>query len=297
MANNHYLLIYPGLIQSGLFKAVTIKKVLIFSTFFYALILFNSASYAQEIYCSPKHINESAVVKTVYDGDTLQLDDGRKVRLLGIDTPEIFSKKRAIASDIKSSGERARVSLLQQLATSKNRVSLSYGAERFDRYGRTLAHVFLPDGKNLQAWLILEGYAIAFTTPPNDQMTHCYRRLELVAQQAKRGIWQMSQYQLKKSHKLSKKSQGFHRLQGRISRVSVNRNKVTLVLDDRLDLNIYKSDMKNFNAYQLNELQGKNVRVRGWIKHKKTHADKHKGEKSGNLYAMTLRHADALTLD
>lgn len=291
------MLIYPGLIQSGLFKAVTIKKVLIFSTFFYALLLFNSESNAQEIYCSPKLINESARVKMVYDGDTLQLEDGRKVRLIGIDTPEIFSKKRAIASDIKSSGERARVSLLQQLAMSENRISLSYGSERFDRYGRTLAHVFLPDGKNLQAWLILEGYAIAFTTPPNDQMSHCYRRLELVTQQAKRGIWQMSQYQLKQSHQLSKKSQGFHRLQGRISRVSVSRDKVTLVMDDRLDVNIYKSDMKNFNAYQLNNLKGKNVRVRGWIKHKKARGGKHNGERSGNLYAMTLRHADSLTLD
>ena len=185
----------------------------------------------------------------------------------------------------------------QQLATSKNRISLSYGAQRFDRYGRTLAHIFLPNGKNLQAWLILEGYAIAYTTPPNDQMTSCYRRLEFIAQQENRGIWQMSQYQLKRSHQLSKKSKGFHRLQGRISMVSVNKDKVTLNLDCRLDVNIYKSDMNSFNVYQLNKLQGKNVRVRGWIKHKKAHRNKESGEKSGNLYAMTLRHTDALQLD
>ena len=297
MANSYYLLIYSGLIQSGLFKAVTIKKVLIFSTFFYALLLFNTISHAQEIHCSPKRISESGVVKRVYDGDTLQLEDGRKVRLIGIDTPEIFSKKRAIASDIKSSGERARVSLLQQLATSKNRISLSYGAQRFDRYGRTLAHVFLPNGKNVQAWLISEGYAIAFTTPPNDKMTNCYRRLELVAQQKKRGIWQMSQYQVKQSHQLSKKSQGFHRLQGRVSRVRVSRNKVTLVLDDKVDINIYKENIQNFNAYLLNNLQGKNIRVRGWIKHKKVHVGKPSEKKTGHLYSMTLRHADSLTLN
>lgn len=297
MANSHYLQIYPGLIQSGLFKADTIKKVLFFSTFFYVLLLFNSVSHAEEIYCSPKHISESAIVKTVYDGDTLQLEDGRKVRLIGIDTPETFSKKRAIASDIKSSGERARVALLQQLTMSKNRISLSYGSQRFDHYGRTLAHVYLPNGKNIQAWLILEGYAIAFTTPPNDQMTDCYRRLELVAQQANRGIWQMSQYQVKKSRQLSKKSKGFHRLQGRISRVSINRHKVMLVLDNRVDVNIYKEDIQNFNTYQLNNLQGKNVRVRGWIKHKKAHGSIRNSDKSGNLYAMTLRHTDSLTLD
>ena len=57
-------------------------------------------------------------------------------------------------------------------------IGLAYGNQRLDRYGRTLAHAYLPDGLNLQAWLIEQGHAIAFTTPPNDRMSDCYRQRE-----------------------------------------------------------------------------------------------------------------------
>ena len=176
-----------------LFKIYLLKKALIISAFFY-VSTFNVLAGV----CPPQHIDESVRVNYVHDGDTLQLEDGRKIRLLGIDTPEIFSKHQVISEDIKLGGERAKAELQKQLSLVNQRISLAYGPQRFDRYKRTLAHVFLPDGKNIQAWLVSHGHAIAFTTPPNDRMSDCYKKQEKQARDLKLGIWKLPQYQLKR---------------------------------------------------------------------------------------------------
>jgi len=258
-----------------------LKKALIFSAFFCACISLNT--YAGE--CPPQRIDESVRVNYVYDGDTIQLEDGRKVRLIGIDTPEIFSKKRHIPSEIKASGQRARTALQQQLNRVNMRVGLDYGQQRFDRYGRTLAHVFTAEGKNVQAQLIKHGHAIAFTTPPNDRLSHCYQQQEVLARQARLGIWQLAQYQLVDISQLHLAKQGFQRLQGQVTQLKKNSKHITLVIGGVLNVRIYKKDWPNFSLPHLNTMQGKRVRVRGWLHKKKQY------------YQINIRHPDALTED
>jgi len=258
-----------------------LKKALNFSAFFCVCISLNVS--ANE--CSPQQINESVRVSTVYDGDTVRLEDGRKVRLIGIDTPEIFSKKRHIPSEIKASGQRARRALQQQLNKADMRVGLDYGQQQFDRYGRTLAHVFTSEGINLQAYLIRQGHAIAFTTPPNDRLSDCYMQQEVLARKAKREIWQLEQYQLLQISQLDKAKQGFQRLQGKVTQLKKTSKHITLVIGGILSVRIYKKDWPNFSLHQLNTLQGKRIRVRGWLHKKK------------QRYQMNLRHSDALTED
>ena len=262
-----------------------LKKALIFSAFFYVQ---PSSVYA--FACPPRHIDESVRVNYVYDGDTLQLEDGRKVRLMGIDTPEVFTRHGKIAPDVKASGEQAKAALQQQLSLVNQRISLAYGPQRFDRYKRTLAHAFLPDGKNIQAWLISQGYAIAFTTPPNDKMSDCYRQQELEARQQERGIWKLPQYQLKRSGELDKSSHGFHRLRAKVTRVWQSRKKVTLFLDDNVELKIYNNDLSNFNLYMLNNIEHKSVQVRGWLRVKKNNHN----TQNKISFIMTLRHPDSI---
>lgn len=230
----------------------------------------------------------------MYDGDTLQLEDGRKIRLPGIDTPEIHSRHRTVPADIKAHGELAKSALQQQLNRANNHVSLAYAPQRFDRYGRTLAHVFLPDGTNLQAWLIEQGHAIAFTTPPADRMSTCYQAREAIARQAKRGIWQMPQYQLKRVSELNHNSSGFRRIQAKVSHIEQNRRGVRFFLDTRLEVRIYKPDLANFNAHMLNTLPGKNVRLRGWLRPKKNTSNQSSSPTGSTLYKMNLRHPDAI---
>jgi len=256
-----------------------LKKALNFSAFFCACFSLNA--YAGE--CPPQSIDESVRVNTVFDGDTLRLEDGRKVRLIGIDTPEVFSKKRHIPNEIKASGQRARAALQQQLSKAKMRVGLDYGQQRFDRYGRTLAHVFTAEGINVQAHLIKQGHAIAFTTPPNDRLSDCYKQQEILARTAKRGIWQLAQYQLLEVSQLDKAKQGFQRLQGKVTQLKKTTKHITLVIGGMLNVRIYKKDWPNFSLPHLNTLQGKRVRIRGWLHKKKQY------------YHMSLRHPDALT--
>lgn len=266
-------------------KVQLLKKALIYSAFFYVLF-----STVQAAVCPPQHIDESVRVNYVYDGDTLQLEDGRRIRLLGIDTPEVFSKNRPISEEIKLSGERAKTALQQQLNRSDQRVSLAYGQQRFDRYNRTLAHVYLPDGKNLQAWLIAQGYAIAFTTPPNDRMSYCYRQQEELARKSRLGIWAMPRYQLKRSHQLKEASQGFIRLQAKVTRIRQNNRRLTLFMDGNLEVNIYKHDLFNFNAHMLSNLENKNVQLRGWLRLKKSDNE----SQNAPRFIMTLRHPDSI---
>ncbi len=270
-------------------KASLLKKALIFSAFFYVSIA--SADDVKQVEaCPPRHIDEVARVNYVYDGDTLQLEDGRKIRLIGIDTAEIFSKRGSIDESVKHSGEQAKAALKRLLSRSSQHIGLAFGAQRFDRYQRTLAHVYLPDGENLQAALISQGHAIAFTTPPNDFMSDCYRRLEVMAMSKKLGIWALPRYQLKRTAQLTQNSDGFHRLQAKVTRIWQTPYRVTLLLDDSVEVKIRRYDLPNFNAHMLNTLENKNIEIRGWL-HIKNVAQSTDDKKQ---YFMTLRHPDAI---
>lgn len=268
-----------------------LKKALIFSAFFCLWLLQSPMALASGA-CPPQHIDETARVNYVYDGDSLQLEDGRKIRLLGIDTPETFSKRGAISKDIKRYGESAKLALKTLLRQSKQRIGLAFGAQRFDHYQRTLAHVFLADGTNLQAELIAQGHAIAFTTPPNDGMSDCYQRLEAQAIKHKLGIWQLPQYQLKLTHQLNNRSKGFHRLRAQVTRVWKTQHRVTFLLDNKVEVKIRRYDLVNFNAHMLNNLVHKNIEIRGWLRSKKP------SQTSQNKiqFSMSLRHPDAIKM-
>ena len=289
-------------------KAYLLKKALIFSAFFYVSISanpgvlanpgilastqINTLSHASTSACPPPHIDETARVNYVYDGDTVQLEDGRKIRLLGIDTPEIFSKRGSVAEAIKRSGEQAKAALQGLLNRANQHVGLAYGGQRFDRYQRSLAHVFLPDGTNLQAQLISQGHAIAFTTPPNDAMSDCYQQLETQAIKQVRGIWKLPQYQLKRVTQLKNTSAGFHRLQAKVTRVWQNNHRVTLVLDNALEVKIHHYDLPNFNAHMLKTLAQKNIEIRGWL-HVKNPSQVTQNKPR---FMMTVRHPDAIKM-
>jgi len=120
--------------------------------------------------CGSNRVDETVIVKYVHDGDTLHLADKRKVRLIGIDTPELARKEKPA----DAFAHEAKDALKKLIASAQNKIGLVYGIEKKDRYGRVLAHLFLPDGTNIQAELISMGYAIAYTVPPNNQYADCY---------------------------------------------------------------------------------------------------------------------------
>ncbi|HKJ23067.1 MAG TPA: thermonuclease family protein, partial [Gammaproteobacteria bacterium] len=94
--------------------------------------------------CGPSRVDARAHVAYVYDGDTVRLDDGRRIRLIGVDTPEIAHD----GNPAQPFALAARQFLIDLLHQSGGDVRLRYGPERKDHYHRTLAHLYLPDGQS-----------------------------------------------------------------------------------------------------------------------------------------------------
>jgi micrococcal nuclease len=131
---------------------------------------------------SPAPITTWRQVIRVVDGDTLVLDGGEKVRLIGVDTPETVDPRRPV----ERFGKEA--SAFTRRTVEGRRVRLEYGWERHDRYGRTLAFVFRDDGLFMNAEIIRQGYGHALTRFPHPHL-ESFRALEREAREAQRGLW------------------------------------------------------------------------------------------------------------
>ena len=148
---------------------------------------------------------ETGVVVQVLDGDSIGLADGRKVRYLGIDTPEL---------EAPTDQERQWARQAQQVNATLvkgQKVRLEYDREHYDQYNRLLAYVFTPDSKMVNTVLVAEGLARVMLTPPNLK----YRDL-LVEQQrqaitARRGLWRELPPVEEKNYPGNRRTWRFHR--------------------------------------------------------------------------------------
>ncbi|HEY2333603.1 MAG TPA: thermonuclease family protein [Solirubrobacterales bacterium] len=127
---------------------------------------------------------EAYVIRAV-DGDTIEARiDGRDeyVRYIGVDTPETVKPD----TPVQCFGPRA--SSFNHRLVERQRVRLVFGVERRDVYGRLLAYVYLGH-RFVNAILARRGLARTLTIPPNDRFAPLFRRLELRAAKAGRGLW------------------------------------------------------------------------------------------------------------
>jgi micrococcal nuclease len=136
------------------------------------------------------------MVRRVVDGDTLLLESGERVRLIGIDTPEVHESNK-LYRDARKSGEdaasiqamgRRAAAFTRQLVEGK-RVRLEFDVEKHDRYKRLLAYVYLPDGTFVNAEIIRQGYASVMTYPPNVKYADEFLKLFREAREANKGLW------------------------------------------------------------------------------------------------------------
>lgn len=209
--------------------------------------------------CLDFRADEWVVPAHVHDGDTLRLADGRKLRLLGINTPEIGYDGEA-SEPLAEEARKALRTLVGQVP----RLALRYDRERKDRYGRLLAHVFLPDRRNLQVLLLHQGLAAAVAVAPNLANVECYLAAE--RQAAGRGIWRLPAYQGIETTALSRQASGFHIIQGRVQRVGESRHAVWLNLSGNVAVRLDKRDLPRFGAgFDARRLQGKTLKLRGWL--------------------------------
>jgi len=123
-------------------------------------------------------------VRRVVDGDTLLLENRERIRLIGVDTPETVRPNHPV----ERFGPEA--SAFTTRLAERQRVRLVFGREREDKYGRTLAFVYLADGRLLNEEIIRQGYGHAYTRHPfaADLMAR-FREAEREARDAHRGLW------------------------------------------------------------------------------------------------------------
>jgi len=122
-------------------------------------------------------------VKFVYDGDTVLLDSGEKVRLLGINSPEV--DHRGKEGEFKALSARR----FTREKVSGIQVRLEDDSEKQDHYGRLLAYVFLKNGDMLNELLVREGLAHVMFNSKNLKYRELLLDSQRKAMKAKRGIW------------------------------------------------------------------------------------------------------------
>ncbi len=216
-------------------------------------------------------------VEYVYDGDTVRLQDGRKIRLLNINTPEIESERKRGEPGGKEA--KARLESLVQ----GQKVRLEYDVEHRDKYGRTLAYLFNEQRMHLNRLLVREGWAIASIHPPNLKYLDAILAAQAEAEREKRGIWHMAHYAAKPIEILRRKHlHGWQRLIGTPLTIKQGRKYLRLLFAADLAVMIPKANLKwfpNLDAYL-----GRRLEVRGWP------------SRRGRIHSILVRHPSALII-
>lgn len=210
--------------------------------------------------CGPDRLDQQVRVSRVHDGDTIKLQDGPSLRLIGINAPELGrggAPPEALALDARAA--------LQNLLAGSPTLALRFDRERRDRYGRLLAHLFLPDGRSVAAHLLEQGLAVQLPVPPNVWNLACYQEAERKARAARRGLWSRAEYQPLASTAVPAAARGFHLIQGRVERVGHSAKSVWLNLEGGVALRIARNDLNYFADLPLERLENQVIVARGWI--------------------------------
>lgn len=233
--------------------------------------------------------SEKALVKWVYDGDTLSVTDlsgnnKRKIRIIGIDTPEIAHHQQKA----QQYGAKAREELRVLLKKHNYQIILEFDKDKHDRYQRELAYTYLPNGNNISEWLLQRGYAKTLVFPPNVKHTECFKRAERYAQKKNLKLWKLERNRVKSISDLKVKRKGYIRLKGKVSRIKKRKKTIILELDGKfkkpIQLRIKKKNLDFFKGIELDKLVSKEVIFSGILKIKK-------GKRT-----ITLKHSSQLEI-
>ena len=160
-------------------------KTFLYKTIIFSIIFLSSITFAAN----------NAICQRVVDGDTIMLNDGRKVRLIGVDTPECKDPRKPVQYYSKEASKY----LKEKLEGKPIRLEydpINAGRNNKGKYGRTLAYVY-NDGKLINKEIIKNGYGYAYTKYPYDsKMKTEFCAAENFAKKSGKGMWK-NQYKQK----------------------------------------------------------------------------------------------------
>ena len=257
----------------------TSKATPLLTPFIFFLLFFTTSLFAQDDTCSHLSFDKRGLVTKVYDGDTLKLASGEKIRLIGINTPEMNYDTGSPEPYAKKAKQ-----LLEKLALKK-RIGIKYGRDKKDRYKRRLAHAFLLNGKNLQYEILKAGLAFNISIPPNLWNHNCYKNAQKQADRNQLGIWKSPYYKPVQANRITKNKLGYKRVTGKITEVLKTKKTIWIKYTDKMALRISKKDLHYFKNLRPKQLIGKQITASGWIS-----LYKHR-------YSMRIKHPDAMQIE
>lgn len=212
-------------------------------------------------------------VARVIDGETVALDDGRELRLAGIQAPRAQDAGAQLGAWPLE--EASRIALAELILGKQ--VQIAFGASKVDRYGRLIGHLFaMRDGVRqwIEGELLGRGLARVMVLPGDGACLSELLAHERLARTDNTGVWQVTIYAPKDAFQtaalLSVRST-FQIVRGRIA--SVGRTKSAVYLnfgkDPRTDftVRIPRMVLRRNEAWNaaLEKLNGRTIEVRGWI--------------------------------
>jgi endonuclease YncB( thermonuclease family) len=214
-----------------------------------------------------------ARVIAVIDGDTVKLDNGREVRLVGIQAPKLPLGRRGFAAWPLADEAKAKLETL----TARKLVTLHYGGAREDRHGRLLAHLTTQDeaAADRAVWvqgdMLKAGLARVYSFPDNRALVAEMLAFEREARAARRGIWRNPYYRIRKPEETRRDIETFQLVEGRVLQAASVKDRVYLNFgpDYRTDFTIAiaRRNLRLFGrGFDAQALEGRSVRVRGWLK-------------------------------
>ncbi len=210
----------------------------------------------------------AGTVRSVIDGDTVLLADGREVRLVGVQAPKL-PLGRAGFETWPLAEEAKR--LLENLVGGQA-VRLGYGGLRMDRHGRELAHLFREaDGLWIQGAILAAGMGRTYSFPDNRALVWEMLAEERLARAARHGIWSDDFYRILDHLDAGQAVDQFAVIEGRVTAADVARGRGFLNFGDdfREDFTITLApdavELFASEGIAVDSYQGRRVRVRGWV--------------------------------
>lgn len=130
---------------------------------------------------------ESAIVSKVIDGDTIQLENGKIIRYLDINTPELNHPSNGLECYAEEAKE------LNKKYVEGKQIKLLGSKENKDKYGRYLRYVFVHN-KFINGLMVHEGAAFSYSYNNSNLLYQTLIQLEANARENKKGLWKGCNY-------------------------------------------------------------------------------------------------------
>jgi len=210
---------------------------------------------------APPGRSEPVTVTYVIDGDTLILGDHTRVRLVGLNTPEVGSH----GQPNEPLSIEARDRLRKWLFLSGQKARMIRAADSLDNHGRTLAHLILPDGRNVAEAMIAEGLGWMVAIAPNISLVDCLSAAENRARAAHLGVWSVPALAPVEAGDLKLRARGFRIIAGTITRVRDTATARWVYLGNRFSAHIDKRLLSNSSPVPDAGWVGRRIELRGWL--------------------------------